>query len=75
MYLVKGIVSNWKELTRYLPVPVMISGTLIPWRDVIIPDGTIGMQVITFGPNITGNLEEIYLQAKKQKRIIASLPK
>ena len=41
VYQVSGIVSSWKEMLYFTPVPVLLEAVLIPFRDVIISDGLV----------------------------------
>lgn len=73
VYQVSGIVSAWDEMFGYAKLPMIISATLIPFRDIIIPDGLIQTYRVVIGGNIARSLKETYMSAKKSGQIYRSL--
>ena len=73
VYQVKGIISSWKEMIGSYPLPVYMETTLIPFQDVIIPDGLIIPKPFRFGKSVTQSLAERYQEAKRAGEIIRNL--
>lgn len=73
VYQVKGIITSWEEMFCFRPLPVLLSTTLIPFRDVIISDGLVIETPVVFGKNYTSELKDVYMSAKKNGAIIRSL--
>ncbi len=72
VYLVKGIMSTWEELSPFDP-PIYLRGTIIPFRDVIIPDGLLEVMPIRFGSNFKEDLRKKYIDAKNNGKVIKKL--
>ncbi len=73
VYQVCGIISSWEEMFFWQPMPVYMEATLIPFQDVIISDGLNIPYNVVIGPNIKRNLKDVYMNAKREKRIHRSL--
>ena len=73
VYLVNGLFSSWEEMFRYRKPPVLLTVTLLPWKDVIISDGLVSITNMHFGNNYSSDYKEIYLHAKRSGNIIKSL--
>ena len=73
VYLVKGIVSSWKEMVRETPLPTVIEATFIPFRDVIISDGVIVPLFITLKGQLKQTAKDKYKEAKMNVQIHRSL--
>ena len=73
VYLVKGIVSSWKEMVRETPLPTVIEATFIPFRDVIISDGVIVPHFITLKGQLKQTVKDKYKEAKMNDQIRRSL--
>ena len=73
VYLVSGIISSWDEMLCGIPLPVIITAVLIPFRNVIISDGLVSVSNIFFGKNLRSEFKDIYLSAKKTGNIHSSL--
>ncbi len=58
---------------QYRKPPVMLTATLLPWKDVIISDGLVSITNINFGKTYSSDFKEIYLNAKRSGIIIKSL--
>jgi hypothetical protein len=69
VYLVNGIVSSWEEMLQYAPMPTLLDATLLPFKNVIISDGLVSVVPIMFGPNSRADFKEIYMDAKKSRKI------
>ena len=73
VYLVNGLFSTWEEMIQYRKPPVLLTVTLLPWKDVIISDGLVSITNINFGKTYFSDFKEIYLNAKRNENIIKSL--
>lgn len=73
VYLVNGLFSSWEEMLRYRKPPILLTATLLPWKNVIISDGLVSITNINFGKTYSSDLKEIYLHAKRNGNIIKSL--
>ena len=73
VYLVRGINSTWDEMLWGRRTPVLISATLIPFRDVIISDGLIIPYNIYIGGGMARTFKERYMTAKRRGQLIESL--
>ena len=65
VYQVSGIIDSFEEMFFWQPLPIMLSATLIPFRDVIITDGLIMSYNVQMGEGIKRMLKETYMTAKK----------
>ena len=73
VYQSVGIKSSWEELLWIQDPPVVLDATLIPFKNVIIPDGIIMPKRIMFGGNMKKSLKDTYMRAKKQGLIRKTL--
>lgn len=73
VYLVKGIISSWEEMLWYMDMPIMLSATFIPFKDVIISDGHVMPYNIHMGSGIKKRLKEVYSDAKKYGNLHTTL--
>lgn len=72
IYAVKALSDRFDEFFRRFPA--YCSTAIIPFKDKIIYDGFISTHGnICLGPGISANMNEMYLQTKKQKGIITTL--
>lgn len=73
VYQVYGIISSWEEMFQYVPMPLLIEATFIPFRDVIISDGLVASYPIVIGKNMAKQMKNIYMEAKKKGKIIRTM--
>ena len=73
VYQVSGIISSWEEMLWMYDIPVLISATLIPFKDVVISDGLVRVMPIIMGSGIKKMAKDSYMNAKNAGRIIRSL--
>ena len=73
VYQVSGIFDSFEEMFYWQPLPIMLSATLIPFRDVIITDGLIMSYNVHMGGGIRKMLKESYMTAKKNGDIHRTL--
>lgn len=69
VYIVKGIYSSWREMLSNMPLPHIVTVTLIPFQGVIIYDGTLLTNGVTLGKNLSDHCKEVYRNAKKEGRL------
>ena len=71
VYIVKGIVSSWREILEGFPMPQAVEATLIPFGNVIIFDGIItsSSSRVCLGRNMSEQSKQIYLNAKKNGKL------
>ena len=74
VYLVQGLTESIEEIfeQHYRP-PIMVKTVLLPFKGGIVYDGLFQTYSIYFGSGIRGNLKEIYMVAKQNRRIIDTL--
>jgi len=70
-YGVLGLVSEIEEMLGNRPLPAMVETVLLPWNDVIIHDGFMAADAVSFGSGIRQTLKEEYAQLKS-KGIVTS---
>ena len=70
-YIVKGIVSSWREILEGFPMPQAVEATLIPFGNVIIFDGIItsSSSRVCLSRNMSEQSKQIYLNAKKNGKL------
>jgi hypothetical protein len=74
VYLVNGITRNFEDIYFGARLPLMVTMTLLPFRDVIIPDGYFATAFgLSFGAGMKRMLKDSYMTAKKSGNIITSL--
>lgn len=73
VYQVQGIISTWEEMFPFVPLPLLIEATFIPFRDVIISDGLVMPYNISMERNMAAQFKDIYMNAKKSGTLIRSL--
>ena len=73
VYLVNGLFSSWEEMIQYRRPPILLTATLLPWKNVIISDGLVSITNINFDSSYSSDFKEIYLHAKCNGNIINSL--
>ena len=57
----------------YMPLPILLKATLIPFKDKIISDGLVIHYNVCFGKGYSSEFKDIYMNAKKNKSIHFSL--
>lgn len=73
VYQVLGIISSWEEMFPYVPMPLLMEATFIPFRDVIISDGLVMPYNLVIGTNMAKQFKDTYMDAKKNGALIKSL--
>ena len=66
-------IKTREEMFFYRPLPVLLKATLIPFRDKIISDGLVIPYNVCFGKGYSSEFKNIYMNAKKNKKIHFSL--
>ncbi len=73
VYGVVGLNNSLSELFQGRPLPIMVETVLLPFKGKIIYDGILRSHNIFFGSGVRSNLNETYLTAKQNDRIITTL--
>ena len=73
VYGVLGLQDDIKDVMYRWQVPVMVQAVLLPFKGKIIYDGMLSPYSIHFGPGIRSSLNEVYMAAKQNGRIITTL--
>ncbi len=74
VYMVLGLMDSLKEIFgQYHRPPIRVKTVLLPFNGQIIYDGLCQTYNIFFGGGIKGNLKEIYMAAKQNRRILETL--
>ena len=55
-----------------IPLPTAVDAVLLPFKGRVVFDGVIGTHRIAIGPNMSLELTEEYLTAKKRGEVISS---
>lgn len=73
VYGVLGLHDNFEEIFSGRPLPVMVEAVLLPFKGQIIYDGMMKIYDISLGHGIRSDLNEKYMVAKQNGRIITTL--
>jgi len=73
VYKVRGIYSSWREMLERFPMPQIVEATLLPFQGIIIHDRLVKPYGICLGKNMADQAKQMYLNAKKENRIVESI--
>jgi hypothetical protein len=74
VYVVLGLTESLKEMfENYYRPPILVKTVLLPFKGRIIYDGLFQTYSLYFGSGVKGNLREIYMAAKQNRRLIDTL--
>jgi hypothetical protein len=73
VYGVVGLNSSLAELFVGRPLPILVEAVLLPFKGQIIYDGLLKPHNIFFGSGVRSDLNETYMVAKQNSRIITTL--
>jgi len=73
IYGVLGLRDNLRDIFHGQPFPRKVEAVLLPYKGQIIYDGMMRTYDISFGQGIRSDLNEMYLTAKQNGRIITTL--
>lgn len=73
VYGVLGLYDSLEEVVYGRRPPIMVETVLLPFKGKIIYDGLMSGYNIFFGGGIRSNLNEVYMAAKQNDRIITTL--
>ncbi len=73
VYQVTALSNSFDEIFPKYMLPQRVKTRLLPFQDKIIYDGLLTTYKLFFGSGITNNLKRIYMKAKHNEKIIASL--
>jgi len=73
VYGVLGLVDSIEDMLNGRTPPIMVNAVLLPFKGQIVHDGLISSYGIYFGGGIRSGLNEIYMAARQNGRIITTL--
>lgn len=73
VYIVKGTSLPFNVMFWGKPLPLALTATLLPFRDMVITDGIIRLMNISYGKNMKQEFRDIYNDAVKGNRLIRRL--
>ena len=73
VYAVLGLTDSLEDVFYGRKPPIWVQTVLLPFKGRIVYDGLLNYYNIYFGSGIRGNLKEIYMAAKQNRRIIETL--
>ena len=73
VYIVKGTSVAFETMFAGRTMPMALTATLIPFRDVIITDGLIGLMNITYEEDLKKEFRDIYNDARQKDALIRAL--
>lgn len=73
VYGVLGLYDSLEEIFFGRRPPILVKAILLPFKGRIVYDGLLSSYSVYFGGGITGSLNEAYLRAKQNNRIIETL--
>ncbi len=73
VYAVLGLTDSLQDIFYYRKPPIWVETVLLPFKGKIVYDGLLNVYNIYFGSGIRGNMREIYMAAKQNRRIIETL--
>jgi hypothetical protein len=73
VYAVLGLTDSLEDIFYGRKPPIWVRTVLLPFKERIVYDGMLNVYNIYFGSGIRGNLKEIYMAAKQNRRIIETL--
>jgi len=73
VYGVVGLNDDLEDIFSGRPLPIMVEAVLLPFKGQIIYDGLMQLYNISFGQGIRSDLNEKYMVAKQNGRIITTL--
>ncbi len=73
VYTVSGLYQGFDEFVHPANLPVYVETILLPFKGKIIYDGVLMPHKILFGNGYKRDLKEVYMEAKKNNRIISNI--
>ena len=73
VYAVLGLMDSLQDIFYHRKPPIWVQTVLLPFKGKIVYDGMLSVYNMYFGPGIRGNMKEIYMAAKQNRRIIETL--
>jgi hypothetical protein len=55
--------------SKFLPMPLMMEATFMPFKDVIISEGLVLPYNIVIGGNMARTFKDVYMAAKKSEML------
>jgi hypothetical protein len=73
VYGVLGLYDDLEDVCGGQRPPILVEAVLLPFKGKIVYDGMLSGYAISFGPGIRASLNEEYMAAKQNQRIITTL--
>jgi hypothetical protein len=73
VYAVLSIYEPFQDVLHGQPTPINVDAVLLPFKGQIVYDGMLKMYPILWGKNVRAELNDTYMRAKQNGRIIATL--
>lgn len=73
VYAVLSMYESFQDVVHGHPTPIHVEAVLLPFKGRIVYDGMLKMYPIFWGKNIRAELNDTYMRAKQNGRIIATL--
>jgi len=73
VYGVMALQDSLEEMFYGHPLPIMVQAVLLPFKGKIVYDGLLSIYNVHFGGGIRSGLQEEYMAAKQNDRIITTL--
>jgi hypothetical protein len=73
VYAVRSITEPFQDVVHGHPTPINVEAVLLPFKGRIIYDGMLKMYPIFWGKNIRAELNDTYMRAKQNGRVITTL--
>ncbi|MCB0036493.1 MAG: hypothetical protein KDE51_20815, partial [Anaerolineales bacterium] len=75
VYGVSALGTPFEEMIPKQALPLAVETVLIPFRELIVYDGLFSSYPIFFGSNMSANMKDTYMRAKRKGEIVLSLDK
>ena len=72
-YEVKALTEDFEKVLLYKKLPCACETTLLPYKNIIVWDGLVGLFHVSFKPNLTKIFTNAYKNAKKNNEIIKQI--
>ena len=73
VYQVLGLQSTWDEMIGGRALPLTLETTLLPFKNSIVSDGLVSLNMVQVGPNMTKSFNATYRKAVEEEKVIKSL--
>ena len=73
VYAVLGLHDRLRDMVDERQLPIMVDAVLLPFKGMIVYDGLLGLYNVFFGGGTRRAMNEQYMAAKQNGRIVATL--